>query len=170
MPDGSYPIRTAEDVENAVRDYDRSGKQPEVRAHIVARARAIGAESALPADWTAAGEGGRLRCDVIGARPRAGALAKAAAALADAAQKLERLLDADARLRKALDDVAPTVAELAEAGRGARGPAAAAQGGAASGRQERRRGGRRPAAPTTRSGASRRCQPRRGRSRSPSSA
>ena len=27
MPDGSYPIRSAKDVENAVRDYFRTGKK-----------------------------------------------------------------------------------------------------------------------------------------------
>ncbi len=52
MPDGSYPIKSAEDVENAVRDYNRSGQKPDVKAHIIARAKAIGAESALPDDWT----------------------------------------------------------------------------------------------------------------------
>ena len=52
MPDGSYPIRSAKDVENAVRDCCRSGEKPDVKAHIVARAKAIGADSALPDDWT----------------------------------------------------------------------------------------------------------------------
>src|SRR5277367_6375709 len=37
MPDGSYPIRSAKDVENAVRDYNRSGRKPDVKAHIIAR-------------------------------------------------------------------------------------------------------------------------------------
>ena len=40
MPDGSYPIRSAKDVENAVRDYFRTGKKPDVKAHIIARAKA----------------------------------------------------------------------------------------------------------------------------------
>ena len=52
MPDGSYPIKSAEDVENAVRDYNRSGQKSDVKAHIIARAKAIGAENALPDDWT----------------------------------------------------------------------------------------------------------------------
>ena len=56
MPDGSYPIRSAKDVENAVRDYYRSGEKPDVKAHIIARAKAIGAESALPDDWTEAAD------------------------------------------------------------------------------------------------------------------
>ena len=52
MPDGSYPIRSAKDVANAVRDCYRSGEKADVKAHIIARAKAIGAESALPDDWT----------------------------------------------------------------------------------------------------------------------
>ena len=52
MPDGSYPIRNARDVENAVRDFNRSGQKPDVKAHIIARAKAIGAENALPDNWT----------------------------------------------------------------------------------------------------------------------
>ena len=52
MPDGSYPIKSAGDVENAARDYNRSGQKPDVKAHIIARAKAIGAENALPDDWT----------------------------------------------------------------------------------------------------------------------
>lgn len=50
-PDGSYPIRSAQDVRNAVNDYNRSGGNSKDRAHIIARARAIGAESELPDDW-----------------------------------------------------------------------------------------------------------------------
>ena len=55
MPDGSYPIRSAKDVANALRDCCRSGEKADVKAHIVARAKAIGAEGALPDDWTERG-------------------------------------------------------------------------------------------------------------------
>jgi hypothetical protein len=111
MPDGSYPIKTAEDVQNAVRDYERSGKRPEVKAHILARAKAIGAETALPSDWTApekaavAASGGQTPDE-------AEALAKAAAALAEAAQKLERAADENARLRKSFNELSPALADL----------------------------------------------------------
>ena len=56
MADGSYPIRSAKDVEDAVRDYYRSGEKSDVKAHIIARAKAIGAERALPADWSEASD------------------------------------------------------------------------------------------------------------------
>ena len=112
MPDGSYPIKSAKDGENAVMDYDRSGQRPEVKAHIIARAKAIGAESALPDKWTQKTE---KSTPIAAPGPTEDApdpLAKAAAALADAALRLERVAQENARLSKALDDVSPALAEL----------------------------------------------------------
>src|SRR5947208_10913512 len=52
-PDGSYPIRDAADVEQAVFDFSSSKGSPEDKAWIVARAKAIpGGTDALPADWS----------------------------------------------------------------------------------------------------------------------
>ena len=99
MPDGSYPIRSAKDVEDAVRDYNRSGEKSDVKAHIIARARAIGAERALPADWSeAVGQGSRSLRSVGDAAPDA--LAKAAVALTHAALKLERAAEENAEAAK----------------------------------------------------------------------
>ena len=110
MPDGSYPIRTAADVENAIRDFNRSGKKPDVKAHIISRAKAIGAENALPDDWKDTADKAAARSAAPNAAPEA--LAKAAAALAHATLKLERAADENAGLRKALDDLSPTLADL----------------------------------------------------------
>lgn len=52
MPDGSFPIESRKDVEDAVHDFGRSGSKPEVKRHIIRRAKALGATDALPADWT----------------------------------------------------------------------------------------------------------------------
>ena len=52
MPDGSYPIKPAEDVENGVRDYGRQRPKQDVKARVIARAKAMGAESELPDSWT----------------------------------------------------------------------------------------------------------------------
>lgn len=113
MPDGSYPIKSADDVENAVRDYNRSGQKPDVKAHIIARAKAIGAENALPDDWTKKVDKSAAPIVAPGGPHNAPeALAKAAAALAQAARKLERVVDENAMLRKALDDLSPALAEL----------------------------------------------------------
>ena len=111
MPDGSYPIRSAKDVENAVRDCCRSGEKLDVKAHIIARAKAIGAEKALPDDWTDTGKAAAFS----GPRraPHApDALAKAAAALTHAALKLDRAAQENASLRKALDDLTPALTDM----------------------------------------------------------
>jgi hypothetical protein len=109
MPDGSYPITSAKDVESAVMDYDRSGRRPDVKAHIIARAKAIGAESALPEVWTKNTE---KSAAPIPTEDAPDALVKAVAALADAALRLERMGEENTRLLKALDDVSPALAEL----------------------------------------------------------
>ena len=113
MPDGSYPIKSADDVENAVRDYNRSGQKPTSRRHIIARAKAIGAESALPDDWTKKADKSAAPIVAPSAPHDAPeALAKAAAALAQAARKLERVVEENTVLRKALDDLSPALADL----------------------------------------------------------
>jgi hypothetical protein len=45
MPGGRYPIEDAQDVKNAVNDYNRTGHSPAVAAHIRARAKAVGVAS-----------------------------------------------------------------------------------------------------------------------------
>ena len=51
MKDGSFPIKTAQDVKNAVKDWGRTGSKSSVKRHIIRRAKAIGATSSLPSDW-----------------------------------------------------------------------------------------------------------------------
>jgi hypothetical protein len=112
MPDGAYPIRSAKDVENAIRDYYRSGKKADVKAHIIARAKAIGVESALPDDWKGTADKAAGLSDAFGGARAPDALAKAAAALTHAALKLDRATAENARLRKALDDLTPALADM----------------------------------------------------------
>ena len=112
MPDGSYPIRSAKDVVNAVRDYCRSGEKADVRAHIIARAQAIGADNALPDAWTEPADKAAAVSGPLGGSHAPDALAKAAAALTRATVKLERAAEENVRLRKALDDLTPSLAEM----------------------------------------------------------
>ena len=112
MPDGSYPIRSAKDLENAVRDYYRSGEKSDVKAHIIARAKAIRAESALPDDWTETADKAAGLSDRLSATLAPDALAKAAAALTHAALKLDRATAENARLQKALADMTKRIAAL----------------------------------------------------------
>jgi hypothetical protein len=53
LPDGSYPIRNAADLEVAIAASARASEadRAEVRRHITKRARALGKSSLLPADW-----------------------------------------------------------------------------------------------------------------------
>lgn len=54
MSDGSFPIESPKDVENAVSDWGRTGSKDSVKQHIIARATAIGATDRLPAGWVEA--------------------------------------------------------------------------------------------------------------------
>lgn len=52
MPDGSFPIKSKRDVENAVQAHGRAKDQAKAKSHIIARAKAVpGGEAALPDDW-----------------------------------------------------------------------------------------------------------------------
>lgn len=54
--DGSYPIRNAADLENAIRAIGRGGNKPSDRAWIAKRAKELGLESKLPMGWLAGGK------------------------------------------------------------------------------------------------------------------
>lgn len=58
LPDGSYPIADKEDLENAVHAIGRgrNNSHADIRAHIVKRAKALGATSQLPDDWNVSKE------------------------------------------------------------------------------------------------------------------
>ena len=53
MPDGSFPIRNRADLANAIRAVGRAdaGSRTSVRRHIIKRARALNALSAIPSTW-----------------------------------------------------------------------------------------------------------------------
>ena len=109
MPDGSYPIRSTKDVANAVRDCCRSGEKADVKAHIIARAKAIGADGALPDAWTELADKAAGVSNSPGTAQPPDALAKA---LTYAASKLDRATAENARLRKALDDLTPALTAM----------------------------------------------------------
>jgi hypothetical protein len=52
MPDGSYPIVTAEDLRNAIQAVGRAKDYEAARRHIMRRARALGMTDMLPEEWT----------------------------------------------------------------------------------------------------------------------
>src|SRR5512143_1056106 len=52
MSDGSYPIRNAGDLQNAIHAIGRgSAPHEDIKAHIIKRARALGLTKSLPEDW-----------------------------------------------------------------------------------------------------------------------
>lgn len=53
MPDGSFPIPNVAFLKRAIQSFGRgSGDKGEIKAHIVARAKALGATNLLPEGWT----------------------------------------------------------------------------------------------------------------------
>ena len=52
----SFPIKTVGDLENAVRAYGRAKDPAKAKAHIISRARSLGATDKLPDDWLSKGD------------------------------------------------------------------------------------------------------------------
>jgi len=51
LPDGSYPIKTVGDLKNAIKAFGRAKDKAATKAHIKARAEALGKEDLLPDNW-----------------------------------------------------------------------------------------------------------------------
>ena len=51
MPDGSYPIKNASDLQNAVQAYGRAKDKKATKKHIKRRAKALGRQDLLPDKW-----------------------------------------------------------------------------------------------------------------------
>lgn len=51
MPDGSFPIKTKQDLKNAIRLAGKASNPAAARAHIKKRARALGLEDMIPDSW-----------------------------------------------------------------------------------------------------------------------
>jgi hypothetical protein len=74
LPDGSYPIRNAGDLRNAIQSYGRSkpGDRAKVRRHVIKRARALGKTEMIPENWKTASamaeDAADIRAQVASAR------------------------------------------------------------------------------------------------------
>ena len=55
LPDGSFPIKTVADLENAVHAYGRAKDKAKAKAHIISRAHTLGATDKLPEGWITKG-------------------------------------------------------------------------------------------------------------------
>lgn len=54
MPDGSFPIKTVKDLKNAIQAFGRAKDPAKAKAHIKARAKALGKEDLIPDNWKGA--------------------------------------------------------------------------------------------------------------------
>jgi uncharacterized membrane protein YkoI len=55
LPDGSYPIASKSDLQNAISAYGRAKDKDAAKRHIMKRAKELGAETMIPANWVAGG-------------------------------------------------------------------------------------------------------------------
>lgn len=51
LPDGSFPIRNREDLQDAIQSYGRAKDKNEAKRWIKRRAKELNAEGELPDDW-----------------------------------------------------------------------------------------------------------------------
>jgi len=51
LPDGSFPIRNRDDLQDAIQSYGRAKDKDEAKRWIKRRAKQLNAEGELPDDW-----------------------------------------------------------------------------------------------------------------------
>ena len=51
LPDGSFPIRNRDDLQDAIQSYGRAKDKDEAKRWIKRRAKELNAEGELPDDW-----------------------------------------------------------------------------------------------------------------------
>lgn len=56
LPDGSYPIVSEEDLRNAIQAFGRAKDKEAAKRHIMKRAKALGKEKLIPANWIMGGD------------------------------------------------------------------------------------------------------------------
>jgi hypothetical protein len=52
LEDGSFPIKNADDLKNAIMAYGRAKDKAKAKAHIMKRAEELDAEDMIPESWT----------------------------------------------------------------------------------------------------------------------
>jgi len=52
LPDGSFPIQNKSDLANAIHAFGRAKDKAKARAHIISRAKTLGASDMIPDNWT----------------------------------------------------------------------------------------------------------------------
>lgn len=64
MPDGSYPIASEEDLKNAIQAFGRAKDKEATKRHIMKRAKEMGKENLIPANWVMGGDSEKKSSEV----------------------------------------------------------------------------------------------------------
>lgn len=101
LPDGSFPIENKSDLENAVQAHGRAKDPAKAKAHIMARAKDLGAEGSLPDDWKKVAKAITMKCEKCGAEmPTANEKCQNCGHMMKAAKKEEEETDEEKKARK----------------------------------------------------------------------
>jgi hypothetical protein len=122
LPDGSFPINSVADLHNAVQAFGRAKDKAAAKAHIIKRAKALGATDALPDSWKAEKDGEKLRTITLKKGIwNVSQFAECLSCLADVCRSAEFDLQAEgddsgvpAKLRNCLDDLIEVFKEMTE--------------------------------------------------------
>lgn len=112
LPDGSFPIVTRTDLENAIHDIGRAKNPAEAKAHIISRARSLGATDMLPQGWVGKSDTGSGKdFDMTEAELKKQIDDAVKTATADLSKQLGEANDKVAKLEKAAKEKAKADAE-----------------------------------------------------------
>ena len=64
MADGSYPIAGEEDLKNAIQAFGRAKDKEATKRHIMKRAKEMGKENLIPANWVMGGDSEKKSSEV----------------------------------------------------------------------------------------------------------
>lgn len=110
LPDGSFPIETADDVKTAIHAYGRAKKshRAAVRKHIMKRARQLKVSNVIPEDWktAASAEAEAMVASMRSAITAAASLTEFADAKEATPEEIQKLADAkDAADKQTADEI-----------------------------------------------------------------
>lgn len=117
LPDGSYPIANESDLHNAIRAIGRAKDPEKAKAHIKARAEAMGMKDAIPNTWEKRDDASHALAAIMAKACELGAddakVKAAAKAMAIALGNIEKNLDGDAQLAAVEKSLSQCVEHLA---------------------------------------------------------
>lgn len=110
MPDGSFPIKTKKDLEDAIEAYGQAKDKAAAKQHIIERAKALKLTDELPADWDGSTKKPMKKVETTGAMKKSLGDVVQFTALLEALTWLASCVTGDATVE---NDGSPLPAELA---------------------------------------------------------